>query len=532
LELTGWVLGLLKKEWEVYPVLALFGIWYFSMIDGSLWNDEVIYATSASSILRGHIFINLEHPPIGKYIIAISLLLFGETELSVRLPAVIFGVLTLYLTYKCSRFFTDRKMSLVTICILGLTALFASLSTQVMLDIYLTFFVVLLLYCLLLFDKRGGIYKMRKRTLGRWFFLLGFISSLVVLSKLYGLFFAGAAFYLILRNWRRKTGPKKRSFMGRMRERLFPTRTHMWLWAGFTVPILFFYLPYIVRIDLVVYYLIGFNLAHVSGGHTIIVDGLEYTYPPIHTYLNWIYSLGFIFLVGFLVSIMFMIKDLWEGRIRSDERILLFYTLIPFVLLSIIYVKFDRYLLPMMPMIALMTFPLLPGYTRRLLDWMDPLKKTIRSGRARARFSVGLVILLIFITPSSPVRAVRNMSFGVDSHFDDAGDFVAEVCLEHPDQCITVISFYDQTLEYYLKKDHPEVDNYDLERLRYDSSEVEERIVDCDVNIVIDLEPNERFMDKDLYWVIRNECVDSYSVAEGLKAFTMKELDRSSDPTS
>lgn len=519
------VLNFFGNEWEIYPVVLLFGIWYSTMIDGSFWNDEVIYVSSSASILNGNIFVNLEHPPLAKYIIAFFILIFGETNIAARSPSILFSMATIYLTYKVARLYTDRPRSVVTASLVGFSGVFISLSTQAMLDIYLAFFVILLFYLLLLYLKRMDYGDMAPGTRKRWLILLGVFSAFTVLTKLYGIFFACVAFYIITRNGLSMKDHRSSGFLSRIMVKWVPAKEYKWLWLGFIIPILLVYIPYVIRLDLVFYYLIGFNAAHASGGHSIIVDGLEYTYPPIHTYLNWIYSNGLIFIIGLAVSGFFLVKDLRENKIIPLEKALFLYTFVPLVFLSILYVKFMRYLLPLIPLIAIMTLPLLPKYLERILDWVDGDKIAIRTRRGRIRLSLFIVILLIFLMPSSPVKSVRRMDLGIDSHFQEAGDYVADLCRDHPDCCIKIISFYDQSLEYYLEKDHPDVRNYELQRLKYDSEEIQESIISRDADLIIDIEPNERFMDEDIYWIIRNECIRSHTIAGNLRAFTLNEIE-------
>jgi predicted membrane-bound dolichyl-phosphate-mannose-protein mannosyltransferase len=98
--------GLLRwlVQWE-YSGLCLFVLvtlaLHFSVIymPNQPIYDEGFYVDDARSILKGQGELRLEHPPLGKLIVAGGLLAFGDNPIGWRGPAVVFGAVNLWLFY-------------------------------------------------------------------------------------------------------------------------------------------------------------------------------------------------------------------------------------------------------------------------------------------------------------------------------------------------------------------------------------------------------------------------------------------------
>ena len=58
--------------------------------------DEVHYIPAAKAWLENGAWLNREHPPLGKYIIAAGIALFGDNALGWRIFSVVAGVVTLF----------------------------------------------------------------------------------------------------------------------------------------------------------------------------------------------------------------------------------------------------------------------------------------------------------------------------------------------------------------------------------------------------------------------------------------------------
>ena len=563
------MLTILSQEWEVYPFLLLFALWFSLMLKGSLWNDEVIYVTSATSILHGHIFVNLEHPPLAKYIIALGLLALGENEVGARAPAILFGLGTLYLTYKCARMLGGRAQALICMILLGMTGGFATFAVQAMLDIYLTFFALLLFYLLLRFEKErpdlGG------KAMWKWNVGFGVVSALLLLTKFYAVFFVAVAFiYLLLRyrgyaDGRRKdtadisgkgTADLRRQgtddLNGKVREELrvkgtearcvkgtenlrdngtkwsrfkrfiLPMPTAKFLWLGFLITIGFFYLPYLIRPDLLVYYIVGWNAAHVAIGHDVVVGDLVYRYPPVFTYFYWIYAEALVYLIALAFTVFFMLKELRQKKLDPVHRVYLAYTLIPLVALSLFTIKSFRYILPLFPLLAIGVFPLLPIQLGKLAKWFFDGGGWRISEKAIAIGAIVAVVLLVFAIPSPVIKTLNKPDIGIDSHYREASDLVAQFCEENPGVTIEVVSFYSQSLNFYLASDHPEIKNVHVVNLYYNSSAILESLKEGRVHLVVDKQVNVRYQDTELHAYVRDNALSSVHLGGDLALFVMR----------
>lgn len=126
--------------------------------------DEVYHAWTAKQIMHGNakawdymsehpagFAYEWTHPPLAKEIMIIGMLVFGENSFGYRLPAVLFGVLSLVLVFLISyEIFKSYDIAVFSILVLGLDGLFLTMSRIGMNDIY---FVTFMLLSLLAFMK-------------------------------------------------------------------------------------------------------------------------------------------------------------------------------------------------------------------------------------------------------------------------------------------------------------------------------------------------------------------------------------------
>jgi len=94
-------------------------------------------------------YLNTEHPPLGKYFIALSIYLFGDYPTYWRYPSIVCGVLLLLLIYMITFRVTGNPwISLATTLIASLDQLYRVMSSIAMLDIYVALFTALSAYLL------------------------------------------------------------------------------------------------------------------------------------------------------------------------------------------------------------------------------------------------------------------------------------------------------------------------------------------------------------------------------------------------
>jgi dolichyl-phosphate-mannose--protein O-mannosyl transferase len=115
----------------------------------SFFSDDKLYAWAGWLYINGYSLneINFEHPPLAKYLIGFSELIFKNHVLF----SLIFGLSTLIVTFLLSReFINSPLLALIPVLILSFDKLFSFFSSISMLDIYVSFFSLL---SLLLFIK-------------------------------------------------------------------------------------------------------------------------------------------------------------------------------------------------------------------------------------------------------------------------------------------------------------------------------------------------------------------------------------------
>lgn len=121
-----------------------------------------------------HIF--LEKPPLIFWLMAVSYKIFGVNEFAVRFIPALFGIVSIILTYLLAKQFFEKKVALLSSLLLSLCQFHVKYSRQGMLDVPLTFFILLTLF---LFIK-GFNSKSAHPT---FFVLAGISQGLGILTK-------------------------------------------------------------------------------------------------------------------------------------------------------------------------------------------------------------------------------------------------------------------------------------------------------------------------------------------------------------
>lgn len=111
--------------------------------------DEAFYVPAAHCMINGTV-CNVEHPPLAKALIAVSINTFGDNSIGWRLPNVIAGTLSLILVYLIVRKLGgDEKMALIATFLMSFENLWFVHSSVAMLDIIAHFFALLGVYVFL-----------------------------------------------------------------------------------------------------------------------------------------------------------------------------------------------------------------------------------------------------------------------------------------------------------------------------------------------------------------------------------------------
>ena len=112
--------------------------------------DELYYVDGARDYLKYGVELTdgqsefVVHPPVGKWLIASGIRIFGDNEFGWRIAAAIAGTLTVYLTAKIAqRIFHDNKWATLAAILMALDGLNLVMSRTALLDIFLTLFILL-----------------------------------------------------------------------------------------------------------------------------------------------------------------------------------------------------------------------------------------------------------------------------------------------------------------------------------------------------------------------------------------------------
>lgn len=112
--------------------------------------DEIYYVDGARDYLKYGVELTkgapefVVHPPVGKWLIAVGIKIFGDHEFGWRIAVAIAGTLTVYLTAKIAlRIFNEGKWATLAALLVALDGLNLVMSRTALLDIFLTLFVLL-----------------------------------------------------------------------------------------------------------------------------------------------------------------------------------------------------------------------------------------------------------------------------------------------------------------------------------------------------------------------------------------------------
>jgi len=104
--------------------------------------DEKYYIEAAQKFKQGNFEANPEHPPLGKLLILVGINIFGENIAGTRIPALIFGTVSLLLLFLLSKELFNQKVATLAVLLLSLDPLWAAFSRLAMLDIFVSTFII------------------------------------------------------------------------------------------------------------------------------------------------------------------------------------------------------------------------------------------------------------------------------------------------------------------------------------------------------------------------------------------------------
>ncbi|MCW4001459.1 MAG: PQQ-binding-like beta-propeller repeat protein [Candidatus Bathyarchaeota archaeon] len=142
-------------------IVAFMILWYLNLGAGQLWNaDEKAYAQIAYSMLKrgdylypwayGEQAIWAGKPPLMMWFTSLSYQALGPTCFAARFWSPVFGALSLVAVYFIGKKLLGAHVGLLSVLVLGSFATFGAFASHAMTDIYLLFFMLASMYCMLL----------------------------------------------------------------------------------------------------------------------------------------------------------------------------------------------------------------------------------------------------------------------------------------------------------------------------------------------------------------------------------------------
>jgi len=147
----------------LYVILALSVILRLPNLNESIWFDELGYATSVMlknlSLLWKTILLD-RVAPFYRVFMFFWIRLFGDGEISIRMPSLIVGIFSIYLSYRIALKFTNRKIAFLTaflLCVSPVHIWYSQEATPYSMLLFL-FLSTIFLYYKLTESRAGGIW--------------------------------------------------------------------------------------------------------------------------------------------------------------------------------------------------------------------------------------------------------------------------------------------------------------------------------------------------------------------------------------
>lgn len=135
---------------------AVLRLWNLGSPKGFVF-DEVYYVDGARDYLAHLVELDknkaefVVHPPLGKWLIALGIRIFGDHEFGWRFIAAVVGVGSIYLIYRIGlQLFKSEFLALSAALLMSLDGIHLVMSRTALLDIFLMFFILLSFYFLIM----------------------------------------------------------------------------------------------------------------------------------------------------------------------------------------------------------------------------------------------------------------------------------------------------------------------------------------------------------------------------------------------
>lgn len=297
------------------------------------WVDEIYTVQHAQESLSNILFFTKlklypdeyvwrhVHPPL-HYLVTKMMLIIDDSDAFLRLPSIIFGVLSIFAIYKLGAMLYSRKAGIISAALLSVNPLHITFSRVVRFQSYLVFFTILTIIFLIL--------AMKEKKISYWIYFSLF-SILNFYTNFFAIFvFVSAVFYIMISL---KFDENFRSQIKRI---------------SISFSIIF---VSIIPVILKIYKLSVYNLQG-TGGHEIripilrLFEKVSRTLMTEYRFCIWIY--GVFFLIGLV----------WFCFNRKKEFLFfLCWIIVPFIFIYIMILKHSfkpRYFIFMLPLFILL----------------------------------------------------------------------------------------------------------------------------------------------------------------------------------
>jgi len=334
----------------------------FAFYEHCLWVDEARdlevtrnFFSTGKQILFDEVY--LVHPILNYIILATSSLFFGFTTLGGTMPSILLGALTVAVVYFIGSEVFNKKVGIAASLIMLFHPLHWFYSSRALNNVPNTFFFVFAIYTFILFIKTKN---------NKYLYLTGLITACAILTR-----FASAILLIIMviylfldkqtyNQLFSKFLPKKNTliFLGIL------------LGLG-AISLMYNQISYGQMFDTAIYLDVGLSKS------TLDAQPWWYYFATFHVWIRL--SITILFILG--VIIVFPKMD-------KLKFLLLLTIILTFIEISIVSVKTDRYILPILPFIALFA-----GY------FLVALWGTIKKHKITIAYIVLIVILGAIVVP-------------------------------------------------------------------------------------------------------------------------------------
>lgn len=148
---------LLLRRWQVLILAFAASVRFVNLgRPDELVFDEIYYVDGAKDFLKYAVEVEngksefIVHPPIGKWVIALGIKLFGDNSFGWRFSTALLGTISILFVYLIAKhLFKSEKWALLSAALVSLDGLHLVMSRTALLDMTLMFFVLIGLYALL-----------------------------------------------------------------------------------------------------------------------------------------------------------------------------------------------------------------------------------------------------------------------------------------------------------------------------------------------------------------------------------------------